>query len=112
VTKALIVGKTTDWGVWAQTAGWTVTNNEWKKIVDGFASADALRAGGFTIGADKYFVLSADQSIIRAKKNNTGIIAVKATTAVVIGWFGETTQPGEASAIVERVASQLAERGY
>ncbi|KAJ3216729.1 profilin, required for normal timing of actin polymerization in response to thermal stress [Dinochytrium kinnereticum] len=110
ITQAAIHGH--DGSLWATSAGFTISQTEAKKLAEAFKDASGIRAGGLHIANVKYFTLRADDRSIYGKKEATGVVCVKSKQAILIGVYGEKSQPGEATKIVEALADYLISVGY
>jgi len=110
VSKAAIIGH--DGNKWAASAGFNVSPEEGKKLLGGFKDASTVQGAGVTIGGVKYMTLKADPRSIYGKKGATGVVAVKTGKAVLIGFYDENVQPGQATNVVEKLADYLIENNY
>jgi len=110
VKQAAIFGL--DGAKWAGSGQFAVTPVEAKALVAGFKDANALRAGGLHLAGHKYFTLKADDRSIYGKKGAAGVVFVKTGKCVLIGYYDESIQPGQAASVVEKLADYLIESGY
>eukprot|EP01128_Nolandella_sp_AFSM9_P007704 TRINITY_DN42_c2_g1_i2.p1 TRINITY_DN42_c2_g1~~TRINITY_DN42_c2_g1_i2.p1 ORF type:complete len:149 (+),score=34.63 TRINITY_DN42_c2_g1_i2:67-447(+) len=97
---------------WCTSAGFQISGPEAQALIAGFGDAGPLRANGLWLQGQKYLVLRADERSIYGKKGPGGVVLVKTGQAVLVGIYGENTQPGQASSTVERLADYLIETGY
>jgi len=109
VTVGAIVGH--DGSTWATSAGWSIAQDEAKKLIGGFGDAGPLRANGLFAHKEKYLVLRADDRSIYGKKGPGGIVAVKTGQCVLIGVYNDKIQPGQCANVVEKLADYLIEQG-
>jgi len=110
IKKGAVMGL--DGTIWAVSPDLKLSPEECKAIVGGYASPDTLRANGLYIGGEKYFLLRADERTLNGKLGQTGVFCVKTNKCVLVGTYGEDTQPGTASLTVEKVADHLINSGY
>ncbi|CEH17725.1 profilin [Ceraceosorus bombacis] len=110
VTAAAILGL--KGGVWASSAGFTITPQEQQAIVSGFDDPSPLQAGGIHAGGKKYFTLSANPRSIYGKQGAGGIILVKTAQAVLVGQYNSPIVPGQATKVVEGLADYLIQSGF
>ena len=109
VKKAAIVGH--DGSTWAASAGFSVSAADAKKILGAFSNPADVLANGIHLGADKYMTIKTDERSIYGKKGATGVVNVKTTQAILIGYYDESIQPGQAANTVERLADYLIDNG-
>ena len=110
IQKAAIVGL--DGSVWAHSGGFNVAASEATGVVGNFNNPGAAQAGGVTVGGVRYLTLKADARSIYGKKGAGGVVTVKTNQCVLVGVYGEGTQPGAAANTVEKLADYLIENGY
>ncbi|KAJ1566906.1 profilin, required for normal timing of actin polymerization in response to thermal stress, partial [Cladochytrium tenue] len=110
IQKAAIFGL--DGTQWAASAGFSVAPQEITALVAAFTDASGIRASGLHISGVKYFTLRADDRSIYGKQGAGGAVCVKTKQAVLVAVYGEPTQPGEATKIVEALADYLISVNY
>jgi len=110
IARAAILGQAG--GIWASTAGFTITLDEAKKIVAAFGSAETVQASGVTLAGTKYFTLQANERSIYGKKGADGVVIVKTKQAVLVAVYVAPIQAPEATPIVEGLADYLISVGY
>jgi len=110
VEKAAILGGA-DGGAWATTPG-LVQGAEGAGLVQLYKNPANVFASGVTVGGVKYMGIKGDERSIYGKKGATGIAIAKSGQAIVIGYYNEKQQPGNAAIEVEKVADYLIENGY
>jgi profilin len=111
VAKGAIYGL--DGNHWAISPGLNIKPDEIKKAIAGFSNGCSdLRANGLYFSGEKYLVIKGDDRSIYAKKGNTGVAMVKTGQAVLVGFYGDKTQPGQCNNTVEKLADYLIEQGY
>eukprot|EP00397_Hematodinium_sp_SG-2012_P062912 GEMP01085835.1.p1 GENE.GEMP01085835.1~~GEMP01085835.1.p1 ORF type:complete len:126 (+),score=13.46 GEMP01085835.1:78-455(+) len=105
VTKASICGQ--DGSPWASSQDFCVSEQEVKTLVVSFDNNSELPMKGMIIGGTKYFFLSGTDEVLRARKGNSGIIACKTKTGVIIAYYEDPIQAGQCAKEVESVAEYL-----
>ncbi|KAI3630654.1 hypothetical protein MIR68_008910 [Amoeboaphelidium protococcarum] len=101
-----------DGNPWATSAGLALKPQEVQELIKGFKDANALRASGLKLNAVKYIVIRADDRSIYGKQGTGGVVCVKTKSAVLIGFYDESAQPGEATKVVEQLADYLISVNY
>ena len=106
---AAIIGL--DGAVWAQSSDFPdVAPEQLDALIGAFEDQAEVREKGIQLGETRYIVFTAeDTSVIRGKKGAAGFTAKKTKTALVVGGYGEGTQPGLVNVLVENVADALVE---
>ncbi|OBZ78368.1 Profilin-1B [Grifola frondosa] len=110
VTKAAILGLAG--GVWASSAGFTLSPDEQKAILAGYTHPDQVQANGIRLAGQKYFTLSVNDRSIYGKKAADGCIIVKTKQAVLVTVYVAPIQAPEATPVVEGLADYLISVGY
>ncbi|KZV64242.1 profilin [Peniophora sp. CONT] len=110
ISKAAILGQAG--GVWASTAGFTLSTEEQKAIVDGFKSPDAIQASGFKLAGTKYFTIQVGDRTVQGKKAGDGAVLVKTKQAILVAEYAAPTQAPEATIVAEGLADYLIGVGY
>eukprot|EP00002_Diphylleia_rotans_P009589 TRINITY_DN19978_c0_g1_i1.p1 TRINITY_DN19978_c0_g1~~TRINITY_DN19978_c0_g1_i1.p1 ORF type:complete len:127 (+),score=29.35 TRINITY_DN19978_c0_g1_i1:88-468(+) len=99
-------------GVWAASAGFSITAAEVSALVAGFASTSSFQASGVNVAGVKYMFLRGDERTVQAKKGATGVVLVKTKQSILVGVYNDKQQPGAATLTVEKLADYLIENGY
>ncbi|KAI0725903.1 profilin [Fomitopsis betulina] len=110
VTKAAIIGL--QGGVWASSAGYTLSAQEQKDIVNAFNNPGSAQASGIRLAGQKFFTLQANDRSIYGKKAADGCVLVKTKQAVLIAEYSAPVQAPEATPVVEGLADYLIGVGY
>ncbi|KAG0234885.1 profilin, required for normal timing of actin polymerization in response to thermal stress [Actinomortierella wolfii] len=111
VSKAAIYGH--DGTLWASSPGYAPSAEEIKAIISGIEEPSNLYANGVYLEGQKHVVLrTVPGESIYVRKDNTGATIVKTNQAILIGHFGEDTQPGQSTVVVEGLADYLKGVGY
>ncbi|OSX62169.1 hypothetical protein POSPLADRAFT_1039961 [Postia placenta MAD-698-R-SB12] len=110
VSKAAIIGLAG--GVWASSAGYTLSAQEQKDIVAAFANPAQAQASGVRLAGQKFFVLQANDRSIYGKKQADGCVLVKTKQAVLVTEYVAPLQAPESTPIVENLADYLIGVGY
>ncbi|PVU88838.1 hypothetical protein BB559_002778 [Furculomyces boomerangus] len=101
-----------DGSTWATSPGFTVNPTEIQELIKSFSDPSPIRQHGLYVSGVKYFALNCNERSIYGKKESTGVICVKTKTCILIGVYGEETQPGQATTVVEKLADYLIGVGY
>ncbi|MFD4786125.1 profilin [Streptomyces sp. NPDC058459] len=110
VRSGAIIG-VTDGGTWAASRD-VIKANEGPVIVQLFKNPGEAFARGITVGGVKYMAIKADDSSIYGKKGATGVALAKTGKTIVIGYYDEKQQSGNAAREVEKLAEHLRDNSY
>jgi len=110
IAKAAILGLAG--GVWASSAGYTISPQEQQAIVNGFKDAKAVQESGVRVAGNKFFVIQATDGSIYGKKQADGVVLVKTNQAVLVAEYVAPVQAPEATPIVESLGDYLKQSGY
>jgi len=105
VSKAAIVGL--DGGIWAHSAGYSLSKEEEKAIISAFDDPEATQGKGIRLGAQKFFTLEATKQHVYGKKQADGCVLVKTVKAVIVAEYTAPTQQPECVTIVEKLGDYL-----
>ncbi|KAI5794456.1 hypothetical protein DFH27DRAFT_484944, partial [Peziza echinospora] len=111
IDKAAIFSAAGD-SVWAVSSGFSAKPEEIQHISKGFSNSGPLFEKGVHISGEKYMCIKADDRSIYGKKGKEGFCAVKTKQAIIVAHYPETTQPGEAATVIEKLADYLIGVGY
>eukprot|EP00162_Nutomonas_longa_P010859 comp20197_c0_seq6/m.39969 comp20197_c0_seq6/g.39969 ORF comp20197_c0_seq6/g.39969 comp20197_c0_seq6/m.39969 type:complete len:126 (-) comp20197_c0_seq6:25-402(-) len=109
VSAAAIIGH--DGQVWAKD-GLDMQSDEGRKLVEAFVDPSGVLAQGLHIGGIKFMTIRADTRSIYGKKQATGVVTVKTKMAVIVSYYTDTIQPGQATYVTEKLADYLIESGF
>lgn len=109
VKAGAIVGL--DGGVWAASAGFTVTQAEAVRLVSGFDDPTRL-FGGVYAGGKYYLFLRASDDTIHGKNGQDGIVICKTGKAIIIGTYSDGMAAGNCSVTVSKMMDYLLSSGY
>jgi len=101
--------------VWASSPGFTIPAAELKVIADSFtdkASPKYVIANGVHVNGEKFVTLEATDDSLKAKKGKEGIVAMKTTQALLIGYHPAEVQTTNAFSSVAELAEYLIKMGY
>eukprot|EP01132_Coremiostelium_polycephalum_P001950 gene1950-2386_t len=101
-----------DGGVWASSPSNFLKSNEGSTIKNLFSNPAEVFATGVTVGGIKYMGIKGDNRSIYGKKGATGVILVKTNQTIIVGFYNEKQQPGNASNVTEKLADYLIDNGY
>ncbi|KIM69704.1 hypothetical protein SCLCIDRAFT_720974 [Scleroderma citrinum Foug A] len=112
VARAAILGQ--KGGVWAASAGFTLTPEEQKAITAAFGNLGATQASGVRLAGQKFFVTRTDEvdSVIHGRKQNDGCTIVKTKQAILVTEYDAPTQAQESFTVVDGLAKYLRSVGY
>eukprot|EP01118_Nematostelium_gracile_P001004 TRINITY_DN11000_c0_g1_i1.p1 TRINITY_DN11000_c0_g1~~TRINITY_DN11000_c0_g1_i1.p1 ORF type:complete len:127 (-),score=34.56 TRINITY_DN11000_c0_g1_i1:7-387(-) len=110
VVKAAILGQ--DGAKWAASSSFNVTQEEGKTLFAAFKDPFEIRNNGLFIAGMKYLCIRADERSIYGKQGATGAVCVKTGKSILVGVYNETSQPGQAANVVEKLADYLLAQGY
>jgi len=113
IAKAAILGQAG--GVWATSAGYTLTPEEQKAIISFLANKAGLeqaQSNGIRLAGQKFFTLQANERSIYGKKAADGCILVKTKQAILVAEYVAPIQAPEAVPVVESLADYLISVGY
>ncbi|BFZ61220.1 profilin, required for normal timing of actin polymerization in response to thermal stress [Saitoella coloradoensis] len=97
---------------WAQSAGFQLSAAEAQFIARGFDDTPAVQGSGVKLGGSKYITLQASDRSIYCRKGQEGLVCVRTKQSILIAHYPDTTQPGEATKIVEQLGDYLISVGY
>lgn len=101
-----------DGGTWAESSGFPFQGSEGAGIVALYKNPADVFAKGVTVGGVKYMGIKADDRSIYGKKGATGVALAKTSQCILIGYYNEKQQPGNAALAVEKLADYLIDNGY
>ncbi|KAG0702634.1 profilin [Suillus ampliporus] len=117
VAHAAILGKAG--GVWAKSAGLTISPEEQKAITAAFTNKDAVQASGFRVANQKYFFLSSDTYgddlslvVVQGKKGGDGAVLAQTKQAILVATYVQPQTAQDAGLLVTGLGSYLAGQGY
>jgi len=100
-----------DGGQWAA-KGVTLKAGEGAGLAALFKNPPDAFAKGIIINGLKYLCIKSDDKSIYGKKGATGVATAKTGQAIIIGYYDEKGQPGNAAKVVEALAEYLSSNGY
>jgi len=92
--------------------GWGLKAGEGAGIGTLFKNPADVFAKGVTVNGVKYMGIKGDDRSIYGKKGATGVVLVKTGQCILVGYYDETKQPGNAALAAEKLADYLLENGY
>lgn len=110
VSKAAIHGL--DGNPWAMSAGFNVSLAEMKAIIAAFSDQSAARSNGLHAAGERFIFLRGDDRSLYGKKGATGLVCIKTSKAIIVGYYNDTIQPGEATTVIEKLGDYLRSVGY
>ncbi|KAF8518661.1 profilin [Hysterangium stoloniferum] len=113
VAKAAILGQSG--GVWAISAGYTLSPQEQASIIAFLANDAGLeqaQSSGIRLAGQKFFTIQSGGRSIYGKKAGDGCLLVKTKQAILVAEYVAPIQAPEATPIVESLADYLISVGY
>ncbi|GJJ12912.1 hypothetical protein Clacol_007159 [Clathrus columnatus] len=110
ISKAAILGQ--KGGVWAASAGYTLSPQEQSAILAAHTNPDATQANGIRLCNQKFFTLSVNARSVYGKKSAEGCLLVKTKQAILVAEYGPPNQHAEVAKVVEGLADYLISVGY
>ncbi|KAF8415628.1 profilin [Boletus edulis BED1] len=110
IQRAAILGQ--KGGVWASSAGYKLSPDEQKAIVNAHNNVEATQASGVRLAGQKFFTLQANDRSVYGKKGADGCILVKTKQAILVAEYVAPIQAPEATPIVEGLADYLISLNY
>ncbi|KAF8587609.1 profilin [Ramaria rubella] len=110
IAKAAILGQ--QGGVWASSAGYTLSSQEQTAAIESFSKPDQTQANGIRLAGNKFFTIQTGERSVYGKKSADGCILVKTKMAVLVAEYVGPIQAPEATPIVESLADYLISVGY
>ncbi|MFE9783267.1 profilin [Streptomyces sp. NPDC005775] len=108
-TAGAIIGF--DGTTWAQSAGFALKVGEGQAIVALFQNPADVFPRGVTVAGVKYMGVKGEERSIHGKKGATGVGLGKTNQCIVIGYYNETRQPGNAAVAVQSLTDHLLANG-
>ncbi|KAJ7130875.1 profilin [Mycena filopes] len=105
ISKAAILGK--QGGVWAASAGYTLSTEEQKAVVAAFQNLESVQASGLRLAGVKFFTTKSDERSIYGKKGGDGYIIVQTKQAILVCEYTPPVQAPEAAKTAEDLADYL-----
>lgn len=110
ISEGAILGL--DSSIWATSASLNLSPNECAALLAAFSDANSVRSNGLTLAGKRNVVFRSDERSIYGKCGKDGVVAVKTGQAVLIGFYKDPVQAGEATKVVEGLADYLISVGY
>ncbi|EFA77850.1 hypothetical protein PPL_09348 [Heterostelium album PN500] len=101
-----------DGSVWGVKPSDFIKSGEGANIVELYKSPSNAFSKGIVIGGVKYMGIKADERSLYGKKGATGVACAKTNQCIIIGYYNEKQQPGNAALCVEKLADYLIDNGY
>jgi len=110
ISKGIIIGH--DGSKWAASSGFDLMAGEGAAIAALFKNPSEVFVKGVTINGVKYMGIKGDESSIYGKKGATGVAIAKTGQVILLGYYDEKVQPGNAVLVVETLGDYLKVHGY
>ncbi|CAH6720313.1 profilin [[Candida] jaroonii] len=98
--------------LWAQSNGFQLDAQEITELARGFDDPSQLQASGLHLKGVKYFLLKADERSIYGKQEQTGVVCVRTKQAILVAHYPAGVVAGDATMVVEKLATYLIGVGY
>merc|ERR1712018_7070 len=105
IKNAVIAGH--DGNIWAASAGFPVSVDELKTLLNRYSNIDELAMNGVTVGGQRYMFLSATDRVVRAKKGTSGVHCIKTVQALIVCVYEEPVVPEQAATVTEKLGEYL-----
>lgn len=114
--KVAAIAGLNDGAIWAKCEkdpGVTVTQQELRTIADTMRTNPAgFNECGIHLGGEKYFCLSAENSLVRGRKGSSALIAVATNTCLLVAATTDGFPPGQLNTVVEKLGDYLRSNNY
>ncbi|KAJ7472452.1 profilin [Mycena galericulata] len=110
ISKAAILGQ--QGGVWATSAGYSLSAEEQKAILAALTNKEAVQASGLKLAGVKFFTVQVTERSVYGKKGGDGYIITFTKQAVLVAEYTAPIQAPEATLVVEGLADYLIGVGY
>ncbi|EFA83340.1 profilin II [Heterostelium album PN500] len=110
LARAAIIGH--DGNNWASSTPKLVSQTDGKALSDLFKKPNEALEKGIMLDGIKYMGIKANERSIYGKKGSTGLVCVKTLKSILVGYYNETQQPGNATNTIEKLADYLIENGF
>ncbi|KAJ7705607.1 profilin [Mycena rosella] len=110
ISKAAILGK--QGGVWAASAGYTLSAEEQKAVIGAFSNVESVQASGLKLAGVKFFTVQITDNSIYGKKGGDGYVIVQTTQAILVAEYAAPVQAPEAVKVAEGLADYLRSVNY
>ncbi|XP_064455552.1 profilin-like [Ornithodoros turicata] len=114
--KVAAIAGLSDGAVWAKyekDPSVTVTQQELKTIADTMRTNPcAFNENGVHVGGEKYFCLSAENTLVRGRKGSAAMIAVATNTCLLVVATIDGFPPGQLNTVVEKLGDYLRSNNY
>jgi len=110
VHRAAILGQ--KGGVWATSAGYTLSTEEQRAAIAAFNNPEQTQASGVRLAGQKLFTLQCNPRSLYGKKQADGCVLVKTKQAILVAEYVAPIQAAEATPVVEGLADYLISVGY
>lgn len=114
-SKLAIIASLDSGAIWAKLdeSEKQVSQNELKVIADTIkANPQAFLESGIHLAGEKYFCLSAEQNLVRGRRNSSALIIVATRTCLLVVATTEGFPPGVLNTCVERLGEYLVQNNF
>jgi profilin len=110
ISEAVILGL--DTSQWACSPSLKLSFQECASLLQSFIDASNVRSNGLTLAGRRHVVFKSDERSVYGKSGKDGVVAVKTGQAVLVGFYKDPVQAGEATKVVEGLADYLISVGF
>ncbi|GJE98237.1 profilin [Phanerochaete sordida] len=110
VARAAILGQ--QGGIWARSAGFSLSADEQKAILTVHSNLDYTRVRGITLNGKKYDTVQIDKSSFLGKAGDNGCIIIRTKQAIIVALSIVPVHLVQAQAVVQDLADYLVSQGY
>ncbi|XP_054164851.1 profilin-like [Oppia nitens] len=101
------------WGHYVKEGLQPIIPTELKTIADTMRdNPNCFLEKGIHLGGEKYFCLSAENSLIRGRKDNRALCVVSTNATLVGAVTADNEPPGKLNTVVEKLGDYLKSMGY
>ena len=101
-----------DGSYWAYGGSYVPQPDEITHILKAIGDPDLAQSKGFHLAGSKCFTLRANPGLVYCKLGSGGACIAASATAIVVGIYGEGTNPANCNMTVEGIAKYLSDNGY
>jgi profilin len=110
VKHAVIAGH--DGQIWAKSAGFDVTVEDLKKLLQKYDKPSMFECEGAVLANVKYMYLSKLDRVVRLKKGTNGAHCIKTVQALIVCVYDHPTPAEQCASVTEKLGEYLISCGY
>lgn len=101
-----------DGSIWAISPSISLSTEALLSLVNAFDNASDVRSNGLHVAGRRFIVFRSDNRSIYGKSEKDGVVAVKTGLTVLLAFYNDPVQAGEATKVVEELADYLLSVGF